>query len=578
MKKILYYAKGNKKWMVMAIVCLFLSTIFGIMPYYFLNYIIVSLIESDFRFSVGLVLVIHIGVALLLKVILFGLGLGFSHIGAFNTLFNIRSMFARNMALHPMGHIMNEGTGKYKKSFVEDISSLESALAHMIPEGVPYICGVIITIVAIFVADYRLGLAIVIMIPLAMSPMGFMMKVGLKKMPKFFESRDVLNHTLVEYVSAMEVIKIFNRDSKLYDRLYRAVMDSCDFTLDWCYVTWKAMSVLYSMLPCTLLIPLPLGIYLLSINEISLGTLSLVIMLALSIGEPLIKLVNFMPSIPVLSYSINKVESVFVHQDVISGDFNDMSKSFDIEFDNVHFAYKDLEVIKGINLKIQENSICALVGPSGSGKSTLAKLLLHFWDIKEGSIRIGGRDIKEFSFNNLMNHISYVSQENTLFEGSVYDNLGFAKDGISKEEMVEACKSACCHDFIMKLEHGYDTNVGSLGSKLSGGERQRITIARAIIKNAPIVVLDEATAFADAENEFLIQEALSRLLIGKTVIIIAHKLHTIVDADKIAVINDGNIEMCDKHDVLIDKSNTYKILWDQNQKSISWDLGGRTNV
>ena len=578
MGKILSYAGENKKWLIGAIVFLLLSTVFGIIPYYFLNNIIMSLFEGDFVLQEGVMITIYIGIAMVLKGVFFGAGLGLSHIGAFNTLFNIRTTFAKNMARHPMGHIMEEGTGKYKKSFVEDISSLESALAHMIPEGVPYICGIIITIIAIFVADWRLGLAVLIMIPISMSPMGFMMKVGLERMPKFYESRDVLNHNIVEYVSAMEVIKIFNKTSKSYDRLYESVMAAKDFTLDWCKVTWKAMSVLYSLLPCTLLLALPYGIYLYMKGTLPLETLTLVIMLALSIGEPLIKLVNFMPSIPLLDFAIKKVEAVFIHEDVESGDFNELSENCDVEFENVKFAYKEEDVIKGINLKIPQNSICAFVGPSGGGKSTLAKLLLHFWEVKEGSIKIGGKDIKEFGFENLMNHISYVSQENTLFEGSVFDNISIANENITREEAIEACKKANCHDFIMQLENGYDTNVGMLGGKLSGGERQRITIARAIIKNAPIVVLDEATAFADAENEFLIQEALSKLLVGKTVIIIAHKLHTITNVDQIAVLNKGEIEMCAKHDELIEKSETYKLLWTQNEKSVNWDLGGVVNA
>ena len=578
MKKILSYAGENKKYLYWAVILLLASTILGILPYYFLNNIIITLLEGNFLLANSLMLIVYIGLALLLKAVFFGGGLGLSHIGAFNTLFNIRKTFANNMAHHPMGHILDEGTGRYKKSFVEDISSLESALAHMIPEGVPYIFGVLITIVAIFVADWRLGLSVLIMIPISVSPMGYMMKVGLEKMPQFYASRDVLNLALVEYVSGMEVIKVFNKTSKSYAGLYDSVIKSRDFTLDWCFVTTKSMSVLYSLLPCTLLVPLPLGIYLYTQGTLSLATLTLVSMLALSLGEPLIKLINFMPSIPMLSFSIDKVESVFVHEDVQSGSFDQMSDSCDVRFENVRFAYGEKEVIKGVNLNIPQNSICALVGPSGGGKSTLAKLLVHFWDVKEGKITIGGRDIKEFTFQNLMNHISYVSQENTLFEGTILENLAVAKENITKEEAIEACKKANCHDFILSLDHGYDTNVGTLGGKLSGGERQRITIARAIIKNAPIVVLDEATAFADAENEFLIQEALSKLLIGKTVIIIAHKLHTITDANQIAVLKQGEVELCGTHEEVLQKSPTYQTLWAQNQKSISWDLGGNAHV
>lgn len=578
MKQIIAYAKENTKYMYSAIVLLMMSTVFGIIPYFLLNNIIMSVLEGTFTWESTLTLICYIGGSLLLKGALFGGGLGLSHIGAFNTLYNMRVTFAKDMARQPMGHILDEGTGKYKKTFVEDISLLESALAHMIPEGVPYICGVSMTILVIFTIDWRLGLAILVTIPISMLPMAFMMKVGLEKMPKYYESRDVLNHTLVEFVSGMEVIKVFNKVTKSYDKLAQAVGYSRDYTLDWCKVTWKSTSVLYALLPCTLLVPLPLGIYFYMNGSILLSDFILVMMLGLSLGEPLIKMISFMPSIPMLTYNIKKIEAVFKHDDVQNGSYDQMSVDTSVSFENVNFAYKEKDVIKDVTFNISPNSICALVGSSGSGKSTLAKLLMHFWDVREGCIKIGERDIREFTFSNLMNHISYVSQENTLFNGTIYDNIAISRDGITKEEIIKACKEANCHEFISQLPNGYETNVGALGGKLSGGERQRITIARAIIKNAPIVVLDEVTAFADAENEFLIQEALSKLLVGKTVLIIAHKLHTITDVDQIIVLDQGEIETAGTHDELLECSAIYKKLWRQNQVSVEWNLGGGTNV
>ena len=574
MKKIIEYSKGNHRYMVGAVMFLFLSTVCGIIPFYLINNIVVSLLDNTFIINDALMLVVYACICLVLKAICFGLGLGLSHIGAFNTLYNIRNKFTKDMAKHPMGHIIQKGTGQYKKALVEDVSSLEGALAHMIPEGIPYIFVVILTIIAVFIADYRIGIALIIMIPISMSPMAYMMRVGLEKMPKFYESRSILNNNLIEFVSGMEVIKIFNKTDRTYGKLYDSIMNALNFTLEWCKVTWKSMSVLYSALPCTLLIPLPLAIYLFTNGEIELSTLTLTSMLALSIGEPLIKLINFMPSIPLLGFSLTQVDNVFNHKDVVSGDYNKPIDKCDIQYNNVKFGYNENEVIKGISLNIPSNSICAFVGPSGGGKSTLVKLLLHFWDVNEGSIKIGGKDIREFTFDNLMNHMTYVSQENTLFEGTILDNILVANKNLTKDEVIEVCKQANCHDFISKLENGYETNVGILGSKLSGGERQRITIARAIIKNSPIVVLDEATAFADAENEFLIQEALSKLLINKTVIIIAHKLHTITKANQIVVLNKGQIEQIGTHDELLQKSDTYKTLWEQNQQSVEWNLGG----
>ncbi|MFI3257229.1 MAG: ABC transporter ATP-binding protein [Spirochaetales bacterium] len=578
MKKIISYAGKNKKFLIWAVITLFISTLIGIIPFLLLNEIIIQFLEKTAVWQSVLALIIGAGIALLLKSVLFGVGLGLSHIGAFNTLFNMRMRFEKDMAHQPMGHIMDEGTGKYKKTFVEDISSLESCLAHMIPEGVPYIFGSIVGIVVVFFADWRLGLATLIMVPISMLPMAYMMKVGLEKMPKYYESRDVLNHSLIEYVSGMEVIKIFNKANKSYSQLENAINAATNFTIEWCRVTWKSCAVLYSLLPCTLLVPLPLGVYLFVNGAIPLSSLTLVIMICLSLSEPLTKLVNFMPSMPMLNFAIEKIEKVFLHEDVQNGEFKGELENCTVNLKNVSFAYGEKDVIKNLSLDVPQNSMCALVGASGSGKSTLAKLLMHFWDVKDGGIFIGNKDIREFTFDNLMKHISYVSQENTLFDGSVFENIAVAKDGISKEEVIAACKKANCHDFIMALSEGYDTNVGTLGGKLSGGERQRITIARAILKNAPIVVLDEATAFADAENEFLIQEALSSLLVNKTVIVIAHKLHTITDVDKIVVLKDGEVDSEGTHKELLKTCQIYQNLWEQNQKSINWNFGGEKNV
>ena len=578
LKKILNYAGNNKKYIYSAIGLLFFSTVCGILPYFFLNELIVSLIEKSFVWGTALSLILGIGISLLLKVVLYGAGLGLSHLGAFKTLYNIRKAFSKNMASHPMGHIMSEGTGKYKKSFVEDITTLEVPLAHMIPEGVPYICGTLMTLIIVFVVDWRVGIALLLMIPLGFIPMILMMKASLSKIDSYYASKENLNNILIEYVAGMEAIKIFNKANSSYKQLADAVISSRDFTVDWSNNSVKYMSVIYSLLPCTLLLPLPLAVLLFINGKMELASLTLVIMLALSLSEYLLKLINFLPSATQIGYMLKQIESVFIHDDVKNGDYDEMSKDSSVEFSGVSFAYENKDVLKNINLKIPQNSICAVVGESGSGKSTLAKLLMHFWDIEEGSIKIGGRDITEFTFENLMNHLSYVSQENTLFEGTIYENIAFAKEGISREEVIEACKKANVHDFISSLDSGYDTNVGMLGNKLSGGERQRITIARAIIKNAPIVILDEATAFADAENEFLIQEALSKLLVGKTVIIIAHKLHTVIKANQIVVLSDGEILACDIHENLLETCSVYENLWKINEESMDWDLGGEADV
>ncbi|MEM9361437.1 MAG: ABC transporter ATP-binding protein [Bacteroidota bacterium] len=578
MKKILKYAGKNMKYVYSSILVLFISVILGIVPFFLLNEIIISLLEGTFVLKTAMEIILLICLSLVFKALTFGSGLGLSHMGAFNIIENMRNAFLKDMARQPMGHILDEGTGKYKKTFVEDVSLLESTLAHTIPEGVPGVFGVLITLVVIFFVDYRIGFVVLVMIPISMLPMVYMMKVGLAKMPKYYETRDTLNHTLVEYVSGMEVVKVFNKVTKSFDKLARATKETKDFTIEWCEVTWKSMSVLYALLPCTLLAPLPFGVYLYMSGSLELSSLTLLIMLCLSLGEPLLKLVGFMPSIPIAEHNIKKIEAVFKHDDVLSGDFEAPIDSTNINFENVSFAYKDKNVLSNVSFEIEEKKIYALVGPSGSGKSTIAKLLMHFWDVNEGAISIGGKDIREFSFDNLMRHITYVSQENTLFEGTIFENIVLDNREISKTDVVELCKKANCHDFISQLPDGYETNVGMLGNKLSGGERQRITIARAMVKDAPIMVLDEATSFADSQNEFLIQEALSSLLQDKTVLLIAHKLHTITEVDKIIVLNNGGVEAIAPHYELLTNSETYRTLFEQNEKSVNWNLGGVANV
>ncbi|MGD1890481.1 MAG: ABC transporter ATP-binding protein [Cyclobacteriaceae bacterium] len=578
MKKILKYAGENMKYVYLSALVLFISVILGIVPFFLLNEIIISLLEGTFVLETAIKIILLICLSLVFKAIAFGGGLGLSHIGAFNIIENMRNTFLKDMARQPMGHILDKGTGKYKKTFVEDVSLLESTLAHTIPEGVPAVFGVLTTLVVIFFIDYRIGFIVLVMIPVSMSPMAYMMKVGMEKMPKFYEKRDVLNHTLIEYVSGMEVVKVFNRVTKSFDKLAKATKDNKDFTIEWCKVTWKSMSVLYSLLPCTLLVPLPVGVYFYINGSLTLSSLTLLIMLCLSLGEPLLKLISFMPSIPIAEQNIKKIEAVFKHDDVINGAFEAFIDSTKINFENVSFAYKDKNVLSNVSFEIEEKNIYALVGPSGSGKSTIAKLLMHFWDVNEGSIKIGGKDIREFSFDNLMRHITYVSQENTLFEGTIFENIVLDNREITKVDVIQLCKKANCHEFISHLPHGYETNVGTLGNKLSGGERQRITIARAMVKDAPIVVLDEATSFADTQNEFLIQEALSSLLQDKTVLLIAHKLHTITEVDKIIVMNDGGVEAIAPHNELLNNSGTYKVLFEQNEKSINWNLEGIANA
>ncbi len=576
MGKVFAYAGELKKNMYSALLFLFLSVLFGVLPYLALSNIAVSLVERSVV-GVGHIFIICsiIFGALALKAITMGIGLANSHVAAFGILYNIRKSKAKDMMQHPLGFIEHNGVGKYKKGFVEDVDLLENLVAHMIPEGIPNIFIVLVTYIYIFVLDWRLGLLSFAIILAGIIPMMSMMSVGMKRMPKYFAALDNMNGSIIEYVGGMEVVKVFGKTSGSFEKLKQAVLHARDLTYNWYIACWRDMSIMNAVMPCTVLLALPIGIIFYQNGSIKLDVLILTMLLNLSLSSPLIKLMSFLPVIPQVGYAIEKIDATFAAEPIATGDKTDSPSNFDITFENVRFSYnEDTEVLHGLNVTFKQGELVALVGESGCGKSTIAKLIVHFWDVSDGKITVGGIDIREFTNKKLMSMISYVSQDNILFDDSIMNNLLMGKEGVTKDEVIAACKNSCCHDFISALENGYDTNVGTLGGKLSGGERQRITIARAMLKNAPIVILDEATAHTDSENEDLIQTALSNLLKDKTVIVIAHRLTTITKADSIAVINKGDVEAQGSHDELLTTSATYKKLWEQSVRTVEWTIGG----
>ena len=574
MKKVFSYAGKLKRYTFSAVVLLLLSVVFGLIPYVAISELVTNLMQgTTVELNYVLLICVIVFGSLALKAITMGIGLTHSHTAAFGILCNIRKSKAKDMIEHPLGDILNQGVGKYKKGFVEDIDLLENMIAHMIPEGLPNFFIVVIAYVYIFILDYRLGLLSLVMILAGIIPMFFMMIYGMKAMSGFYAALDNMNETIIEYVGGMEVIKVFGKTSGSFEKLKNSVLHARDLTYTWFKSTWRDMSIMNALLPCTILFALPVGISLYKNDSISLNNFVLIMLLNLSLSGPIVKLITFMPIFPQVGYAIKKIEGTFSMQPIKTGNVDAKPNNFDISFDKVDFAYDEAMVLKDLNLTFKQGELSVLVGESGSGKSTVAKLIVHFWDVKEGKISIGGTDIREFTSKSLMSMISYVSQDSILFNDSIMENLLMGKEGATKEDVINACKLSCCHDFIMSLDDGYDTVVGTLGGKLSGGERQRITIARAMLKNAPIVILDESTAHTDSENEKLIQTALSNLLKGKTVIVIAHRLNTIVEADNIVVLNNGTLEASGRHEDILKTSPTYQKLWAQSIKTTEWSIG-----
>lgn len=576
-KKILAYADEYRGKLKAALAYIFASVVIGILPYLFLYRLLIAFIETK-EVTLQLILVngIGIGITWYFKTWALGKGLSASHELAYDTLMGMRAAFAKKMMVLPMGVINEQGTGAYKKNFVDDIEQMEGLFAHIIPEGLPYLMSPIVVFCTLLIIDWRLALLSLGSIPFGLIPVILMMVTGVKKMKLYYASEKEMNKTVVEYISGMEVIKVFNRTTSSFEKYSKNVISYRDMTLDWFRDSWTYMALYTSVLPCTILLLLPIGSLFYVNGSLTLSKFILALLMTMSIGIPLVKLMEFMPSIPNISYKIEQLEQTFDGEELNIRDTGQIPGHYDVSFENVTFAYNEAIVVEDVSFKAKNNTVTAIVGESGSGKSTLARLLVHYWDVKDGDIKIGNVSINNMSMDRLMDLVSYVSQDTFLFNISIMENIRLGRPNASDEEVMKAAKMAQCHDFVSQLTRGYDTMPGEAGNKLSGGEKQRITIARAILKDAPIIVLDEATSSTDPENEDLIQDALNKLIKGKTLIVIAHHLSTIENAQQIVLLDGGRIEGIGKHQELMASSAIYKQLWFSYERSSEWDI--RTEV
>ena len=570
---ILKYGIKEKKFTVRAAIYMLIGTIFSIFPYFFLYRMIDSLLnKGEISWNQAFSYIGGIFISLLLFGLLYTLGLKNSHIAAYNILKNIRTSLQQKLEKKPLGSIQELGTGNLKKMFVDDIDSMELLLAHALPEGIANSLVPILLYIAIFIVDLRLGLLSLITLPIGIWAMGTMFSVGTKYMNDYYMARVKMNNTIIEYINGMEVVKVFNKDMDSYKKYREDVINYRDFTLFWYGLCWTWMALYTVVLPALALFMLPVGAWMCMIGILSPSKLILALCLSFAVGVPLLKAMSFMGVIPQLAKKIESLEKMMYLKPLKQGDNAFAAKNFDIDFKSVSFAYKDTNVLQDINLHIKEGTMTALVGESGSGKSTLAKLLVHFYDVNEGSISIGGQDITSIDPKELNRQISYVAQEQFLFNTSLYENIKIGKPSASKEEVLEAAKKAQCMEFLERLEKGIDTMAGDGGKSLSGGERQRICLARAILKDAPIIVLDEATAFIDPENEDKLNLAIFEIIKNKTVIVIAHRLSSIQSAEQICVLSEGKIIASATHEELIKDCSEYKALWDKSNEIKNWKV------
>ena len=540
-KKVFEYAGPHKKDLYIATFIVLLSVLMGVLPFVLAYQVIAPLVMGEsIEASFITLRVVLVLVCLVLQALFYGWGLNLSHKAAYDTLLRLRTALQKRFEKLPLGVIQDKGTGTVKKLFVDDVDSLEVLLAHSMPEGNANLMIPIAVYVAMFFVDWKLALLSLASIPISLIAMMTMYSVGMKKMGPYYMAGQKMNNTIIEYINGMEVVKVFNKDADSYERFRKDVSDYRDYTLAWYKAAWPWMAIYSSLLPCTIILTLPFGAWFVLSGWSTLPNLILVLCLSLSIGMPLLKSLGFLPTMPQLNYKISALEQVLDAPELQQTEDAFHGKDDTITYDHVSFAYQTTqpgpdgkpvviedEVLHDISFTAKAGQKTALVGESGSGKSTLAKLLIHYYDPQKGSISIGGQKLCDMSLEALNSRISYVAQDQYLFNTSLLENIRLGRLNATDEEVVEAAKKAQCMEFLEKLPQGIHSMAGDAGKMLSGGQRQRISLARAILKDAPIVVLDEATAYADPENEEKMEAAIAELVKGKTLVVIAHKLPAI---------------------------------------------------
>lgn len=574
---LLSYAKGSGGRLGASVVFSMISLISGLVPYYLvyrmLDLYIAGKLDKAFVIKYSLAALL----AYLIKVVCFGISTGISHYVAFNVLEGLRLKVADVFLKAPLGEVYAHSIGEIKSVIIDKIEDIEPPLAHVVPEGAGHILLPIVCFIALAIVDIRVALASLLALPLGLVFMMLTFKLSGKNMAKYQEANASMSSMIVEYVEGIEVIKAFGKTGVSYEKFAGSICNYRDFVIEWLKSTWITMKLAFAFMPATLLGVVPVSILLVNKGSMTVSEMALSVMLAMSMVISMAKIEVFSNGLRQMQYTVLEVKKFLDIPGLVEPETERLPSEFTIEMSDVHFTYDEEqgEVLHGIDLTMPEGSFTALVGPSGGGKSTVAKLIARFWDVTGGSIKIGGIDIRDMKVESLANVVSFVTQDNFLFARSIKENIRLGNPNASDEEVMCAAKAACCDDFIKKLPQGYDTSAGEAGKRLSGGERQRIAIARMMLKDAPIVILDEATAFTDPENETRLQESIANLTKGKTLLVIAHRLSTIKNADRIVVLNDGRIEDAGTQEELMARSPLYNRMWQAHIGARNWAAGNK---
>lgn len=574
LSRLLEIAGGKKKLLALSVILAALSSLLTLIPYILVYFIIKELTAPVVREDlIWKYIGWAAGAAVLCYLLLYASGIA-SHVAAFNILYELRKALADKISHLPLGFIQQRSIGAIKKILTDDVERIESFIAHQIPDFVKGMILPFLTIVYLFTVDWRLAAASLIpfVLVVILIPYSLIRKENKQLMKEYMDSQEKMNEVIIEFVRAMPVVKIFNQSVDAYERYRESVISFCDRVLYYLKKNMPANAVMISFISNNLLPVLAVGIWLYFEQKLELSTLLLFFILGVGYVKPLFALSTLGSQLYLVIQGVARMDEIFYAEEIPVTSTGEKPRDASIRFKDVSFRYQDsVTALDQVSFDIPAGSVTAFVGPSGAGKSTAAQLIARFWDVQEGQILIGGVDIRNIPMEKLYQMVSFVFQDSFLFHDTIYENIRMGMN-VPREKVVAAAKAAQCHEFIERLPDGYDTRIGEGGVHLSGGEAQRIMLARVMLKNTPIIVLDEATAFADPDNEAKIQQAFSELMKGKTVIVIAHRLSTITNCDQIIVFHDSKVEAVGTHDELLNQSLLYKRMWQAHSRAKTFEL------
>ena len=555
--------KGHKSKVFAAVFIAIIGVGFGVIPYFSVAAIINNLVGENANLNNYYPYIFAVFLGFLASILFHEISTIISHNLAYRIIEDKRKLLADKLSKISMGEVERKSSGQWSQFMVETLDKMEKPIAHVIPEVIANIFIPIVLVITIFIMDWRIGIANLLTIPLGLLFSKLMMRGYEEKSKRYQEAAKAMNTTMVEYVNGIKVIKAFNKSASSFGKFRKTVEENKNAMLDWYLSVCFSMTATMETIPSTMVFVLPASLYFFMKGSVEVGTLIMCILLSYASYKPLIKAMSHMETIANIKVVFEEIKKIMEIPNLKRGEEVRDIKSYDVEFKDVTFAYEESKnVLNNISFRANENELTAIVGNSGGGKSTIAKLIAGFWNVSNGEILIGKTNLNELPLKQNMELVSYVSQENFLFNKTILENLKMAKEDASMDEIKEACEKASCYNFIKGLPNGYETIVGKGGANLSGGEKQRIAIARCFLKNSHIVLLDEATAYSDPDNESVIQQSIDKLIKDKTVIMVAHRLSTIVNANKIIVVDNGEVIEEGTHKQLLELNGRYKKMWD----------------